>query len=105
MPSLPTLVQFLRRDLVRLRKAVARLSDKPKRAERAPTDRRLLSSRECDRLYRRRSGTTAAAYRAGQLPGRWTGKAHGIHRGHCGGKTLLVSAKHAEFLFGAQYRR
>lgn len=46
MPSLHDLVLFLRSDLVRLRKAVARLSDKPKRAERAPTDRRLISSGE-----------------------------------------------------------
>ena len=93
MPSLHALVRSLRRDVVRLRRIVARLSDKPKRAERAPVDRRLLSCRECDRMYRRRKGTAAAAYRARLLPGRYNGR------------TLLVSAKHAAELFDAEYRR
>jgi hypothetical protein len=50
---------------------------------------RLLSCRECDRMYRRRKGTAAAAYRARLLPGRRSGR------------TLWVSAKHAELIFGA----
>ncbi len=61
-----------------------------------PTTPRLLTANECDRLYRRREGTAAAAYRAGQLRGRWTGKPS---RGRPG-KTLLVSATQADELFG-----
>lgn len=71
-------------------------------------DVRLLTSSECDRLYRRREGTASAAYKAGQLPGRWTGKPIAPRVTKRGklvegrpGKTLLVSAKHAERIFGA----
>lgn len=52
------------------------------------TDRRLLTCRECDRLYRRRKGTAAAAWKARQLPGRAVGN------------RIYVSAKRAEELFG-----
>jgi len=61
------------------------------------SDKRLLTCRECDRLYRRGRGTAAAAYKAGLLPGRWTGKPT---KGRPG-KTLLVSAKYAAELFDA----
>lgn len=52
-------------------------------------------------MYRRKSGTASAAYSAGILPGRWTGKpsAYGNKKVRPG-KTLLVSAKRAEELFG-----
>ena len=62
---------------------------------------RLITSTECDHLYRRREGTAASAYRAGLLPGRWTGKPT---KGRPG-KTLLVSPKRAEELFGVAYIR
>ncbi len=61
------------------------------------TDKRLISCGECDRMYRRREGTAAAAYRAGLLPGRWSGKPT---KGRPG-KTLYVSVKYAAELFDA----
>ena len=65
-----------------------------------PQDARLLSCRSCDAAYRLRKGTAAAAYRAGLLPGRWSGKAKGRP-----GKALYVSAKRADELWGATYHR
>lgn len=53
--------------------------------KRAPV---LLTCREADRLYRLRHGTSAAAFRAGRLPGKVRGRA------------ILVSAKRADELFG-----
>lgn len=54
------------------------------------TIHRLLTCRECDRIHRKRKGTAAAAYRARMLPGRPYGN------------RILVSAKRAEELWGAQ---
>jgi hypothetical protein len=66
------------------------------------TDKRLISSRSCDRLYGMRNGTAAASYRAGLLPGRWRGKPSKIRGGKVRqGKTLFVSAKRAAELFDA----
>lgn len=51
-------------------------------------DRRVLTSGEVERLYRKRHGTVAADHRAGVIRGRRAGRA------------LLVSAKQAEELYG-----
>ena len=51
-------------------------------------DKRLLSLRECERIYRLRNGTAGDAFRRGLLPGRKTPKA------------TWVSAKRAEELWG-----
>ena len=55
-----------------------------------PAGARLLTCRECDRLYRKRKGTASAAYRSRKLPGRPSGN------------RILVSAKRAEELWGAK---
>jgi hypothetical protein len=48
----------------------------------------LLTCRECDAKFRQRKGTAAAAWKAGQLPGRRRGR------------SILVSATTANRLFG-----
>lgn len=48
----------------------------------------LLNCRECERKYRLRNGTAAAAWRSGQLPGRQRGR------------KIMVSATAANRLFG-----
>jgi hypothetical protein len=49
---------------------------------------KLLTLRQCDRVYRRRKGTAGAAWRAGRLRGRQVGN------------RVYVSAKGADELFG-----
>jgi hypothetical protein len=65
------------------------------------TDERLISVSEAARRYRKRRATVRAAVSARKLPGRWSGSpskiANGIIRP---GKTLFVSAKRAEELWG-----
>lgn len=55
---------------------------------RIPRDRRVLTTGEADRLYRKRKGTAAALFAAGTLPGRVSGRA------------IIVSARRAEELLG-----
>lgn len=65
------------------------------------TDKRVISCTRCDRMYGMRSGTASAAVRSGRLPGRWRGKPSRTKGGKMRpGKTLVVSAKRAEELFG-----
>ena len=49
---------------------------------------KLLSCRACDRAYAMRKGTSSADWRAKRLPGKKRGK------------TIYVSAKRAEELYG-----
>jgi hypothetical protein len=65
------------------------------------SDKRLITCRECDRMFRLRHGTASATYHANRLPGRWTGKPT---KGRLG-KTLLVSVKYATELFDATFCR
>ena len=51
-------------------------------------DVRLLTCREADRIYRMRKGTASAHFKAGKIRGRRTRK------------SILISAKRAEELWG-----
>jgi hypothetical protein len=53
-------------------------------------DVKLISCRECDRIYRLRHGTTSAAAKSGQIPHRQRGRA------------IMVSAKRAAEIWGTK---
>lgn len=72
------------------------------------TDKRLISSRACDRLYQVANGTCAKLYAAGKIAGQWRGKARtaavmrGIAMPKRRGHSLMLSRKHAEEVLGAR---